>query len=317
MSAVVCVSSKGVTKKIPCKAVLTLGRDKNSDIVIIDLLASRNHAMIRRLGHSDYYLIDSGSSNGSFVNSHRVAIPRLLKTGDRIQIGGSELVFEQKHKLEDALDTISMEETIISDRPVIRKITVLVADIRGFTSLSENVDIRTLTRMMTNWFHNVTDVISEHGGIVDKFIGDCVFARWESDINEAQSVMKALQAAVEINDTTEEINKSSTEKYENLRVGVGINTGVASMGIGQDATALGDAVNIAFRLESATKVLGSDIVMSESSYCSLPEDCMAGEKQHIRVKGKRDVLRICSLHFDDVKNMLHSFNEQLTQNKAS
>lgn len=209
-----------------------------------------------------------------------------------------------------------MEETIISDRPVIRQITVLVADIRGFTSLSENVDIRTLTRMMTKWFHNVTDVITNHGGIVDKFIGDCVFARWESDINEAQSVMKALQAAIEINAVTEELNQNSNEVHENLRVGVGINTGVASMGIGQDATALGDAVNIAFRLESATKVLGSDIVMSESSYCSLPEDCMAGEKQHIRVKGKRDVLRICSLHFSDVENMLRTFNEQLTQKQG-
>ena len=317
MSAIIRVHSKGVSKDIPCKAVLTLGRDKNSDIVIIDLLASRNHAMIRRLGHSDYYLIDSGSSNGSFVNSHRVAIPRLLKSGDRIHIGGCELLFEQEHKQEDTMDTISMEETIISDRPVIRQITVLVADIRGFTSLSENVDIRTLTRMMTKWFHNVTDVITNHGGIVDKFIGDCVFARWESDINEAQSVMKSLQAAIEINDVTEELNNNSAEIPEKLRVGVGINTGVASMGIGQDATALGDAVNIAFRLESATKVLGSDIVMSESSYCSLPEDCVKGEKQHIRVKGKRDVLRICSLHFDDVKNMLHTFNEQLTQEQAS
>lgn len=316
MSAVICFRNKGVTKKIPCKAVLTLGRDKNSDIVIIDLLASRNHAMIRRLGHSDYYLIDSGSSNGSFVNSHRVAIPRLLKSGDLIQIGGSELLFEQANKKENVMDTISMEETIISDRPVIRQITVLVADIRGFTSLSESVDIRTLTRMMTKWFHNVTDVISNHGGIVDKFIGDCVFARWESDMNVAQSVMKALQAAIEINDVTEELNQNSKEVYEKLRVGVGINTGIASMGIGQDATALGDAVNIAFRLESATKVLGSDIVMSESSYGSLPENCMAGEKQHIRVKGKRDVLRICSLHFSDVKTMLHHFNEQLNKNQA-
>lgn len=316
MSASVCYRNKGVTKKVPCKAVLTLGRDKNSDIVIIDLLASRNHAMIRRLGHSDYYLIDSGSSNGSFVNSHRVAIPRLLKTGDLIQIGGSELVFEQEHKVEDRMDTISMEETIISDRPVLRQITVLVADIRGFTSLSESVNIRTLTRMMTSWFHRVTDVITEHGGTVDKFIGDCVFARWEFESNEAQSVMRALQAAVLINEVTEELNNTSAEISENLRVGVGINTGVASMGIGQDATALGDAVNIAFRLESATKVLGTDIVMSESSYSSLPENCMAGEKQKIRVKGKRDVLRICSLHFDDVKIMLQAFNEQLNQNEG-
>lgn len=313
MSAMICYRSKGVNKKVPCKAVLTLGRDKNSDIVIVDLLASRNHAMIRRLGSNDYYLIDSGSSNGSFVNSHRVAIPRLLKTGDRIHIGGSELIFEQEFKEEDAMDTMSMEETIISDRPVIRQITVLVADIRGFTSLSESLNIRTLTRMMTNWFHQVTDVITRQGGIVDKFIGDCVFARWECDVNEAQSVMKALQAAIQINDVTEVLNQNSAEIPEKLRVGVGINTGAASMGIGADATALGDAVNIAFRLESATKVLGSDIVMSESSYSSLPNDCAIGEKQHIRVKGKRDVLRICSLHFDDVRSMLNNFNEQLSE----
>lgn len=316
MSAVICYRNKGVNKKVPCKTVLTLGRDKNSDIVIIDLLASRNHAMIRRLGHSDYYLIDSGSSNGSFVNSHRVAIPRLLKSGDRIQIGGSELIFEQDHKEEDAMDTISMEETIISDSPVIRQITVLVADIRGFTSLSESVNIRTLTRMMTKWFHSVTDVITSHGGIVDKFIGDCVFARWEFDSSEENSVIKALQAAIEINEVTEELNSNSSEISEKLRIGVGINTGVASMGIGQDATALGDAVNIAFRLESATKVLGTDIVMSESSYGSLPDECIAGEKQKIRVKGKRDVLRICSLHFDDVKKMLSNYNAQLSQNEG-
>lgn len=304
MSAQICYHNKGIEQKIPCKAVLTLGRDKNSDIVIIDLLASRNHAMIRRLGQSDYYLIDSGSSNGSFVNSYRVAIPRLLKTGDRIQIGGSELVFEQEHKEKDVMDTLSMEETIISDRPVIRQITVLVADIRGFTSLSESVDIRTLTRMMTGWFHNVTDVITNHGGIVDKFIGDCVFARWEFDAEEKHSIVQVLEAAVFINDVTEKLNNSSGSVCEALRVGVGINSGIASMGIGQDATALGDAVNIAFRLESATKVLGTDIVMSESAYSTLPENCAIGEKQHIRVKGKRDALRICSLHFDDVRKML-------------
>ncbi|MFK5914077.1 MAG: adenylate/guanylate cyclase domain-containing protein [Woeseiaceae bacterium] len=307
MSAVISYRNKGKEKKVPCKTVLTLGRDKNSDIVIIDLLVSRNHAMIRQLGHSDYYLIDSGSSNGSFVNSYRVTIPRLLKHNDRIQIGGSELVFEQEHKEEDIIDTISMEATIISDRPVLRQITVLVADIRGFTSLSESVDIRTLTRLMTKWFNNVTDVISAHGGIVDKFIGDCVFARWEFGTDEEQSVIKVLQAAVLINDVTESLSSTADDFNEKLRVGVGINSGIAAVGIGQDATALGDAVNIAFRLESATKVLGTDIVMSESAYRSLPEQCMIGDKQHIRVKGKRDALRICSSHFDDVRKMLSKY----------
>lgn len=307
MSAIICFRSDGEEKKIPCKAVLTLGRDKNSDIVIVDLLASRNHAMIRRLGHGDYYLIDSGSSNGSFVNSQRVAMPRLLKNGDRIQIGGSELMFEQERTEEDTLDTISMEETVIADRPVIRQITVLVADIRGFTSLSEQVNIRTLTRLMTSWFHQVNEVISQHGGIVDKFIGDCVFARWESEMNEAYAVKKALQAAVRLNEVTQQLNTNFAELSEKLRIGVGINTGAASMGIGQDNTALGDAVNIAFRLESATKVLGKDIVLSESSYRFLPNECMTGEKQHIRVKGKRDTLRICSLYFSEAREMVSSF----------
>lgn len=306
MSAVIYYSVKGKSKEIPCKAVLTLGRDKNSDITVDDLLASRNHAMIRRLGEDDYYLIDSGSSNGSFVNAKRVAMPRLLKNGDCIRIGESELVFKQK--LDDsyhtANDTISMEDTIISDRTMIRKITVLVADIRGFTTLSESVDIRILTKMMTEWFHGVTDIIVQHGGAIDKFIGDCVFAVWESDFNEAESVQKALQAALAIKEVTEDLNKDVAEVKKKLSIGVGINTGIASMGIGQDATSLGDAVNIAFRLESATKVLDVDVVMSESSYSSLSKDCHLGKKRFIRVKGKRDELQICSLNFSDVEILL-------------
>lgn len=306
MSATIHYSINENITEVVCKSVLTLGRDKNSDITLEDRLASRNHAMIRRLGGNDYYLIDSGSSNGSFVNSKRVAMPRLLKDGDCIRIGESELMFKQE--LEDdfigSSDTISMEETIISDRAMIKKVTVLVADIRGFTTLSENVDIRVLTKMMTEWFHKVTDIIALHGGVIDKFIGDCVFAIWESDFNEADSVQKSLQAALAINDVTEALNSDVAEVTEKLSLGVGINTGIASMGIGQDATALGDAVNIAFRLESATKELGVDVVMSESSYSSVSKDCRCGKKQFIKVKGKRDELQVCSLHFSGVDALL-------------
>lgn len=309
MSAVIYYNDNELGKEIDCKAVLTLGRDKNSDIVILDLLVSRNHAMIRRLGQNDYYLIDSGSSNGSFVNSQRVAIPRLLKNNDRIQIGESELVFKQEPELspEQAADTISMEATIISSRTEIRKITVLVADIRGYTALSENIDIRTLTKLMTKWFHDVTDVISQNGGMVDKFIGDCVFALWESDFNEADSVKKALQACLMINKITNGLNVNIEDIPKKLCIGVGINTGIASMGIGQDATALGDAVNVAFRLESASKLLDVDVVMSESSYTSLSKDCPLGEKKYIKVKGKQEKLKVCGLKFDDVNTLLQDY----------
>jgi len=304
MTAVISYKLDGVVRKVPCKSVLTLGRDMNSDIVLPDLHASRNHAMIRCIGSGDYYLIDSGSANGSFVNRQRVAMPRLLKSGDRITIGQIEILFEQSSKQQGNFDTLSMQETVISDSPDIKQITVLVADIRGFTSLSEQMDIRTLTKLMNRWFHNVSNAIFNNAGTVDKFIGDCVFARWESDVDQGKTVKQALNAALLINDITRELNGSFSELTEALKIGVGINTGAASMGIGQDNTALGDAVNIAFRLESATKVLGSDVVMSESTYRHIPAKFLEGKTHHLRIKGKRDPIRICSLEFDEVKQIL-------------
>jgi adenylate cyclase len=308
MSAVLRIKTGTGVRKIPCKAVLTLGRDKNSDIVLKDLMASRNHAMIRRLGKNDYYLIDSGSSNGSYVNKQRVSAPKLLKAGDVISIGNIELIFEQVRRQDDTLDTWSMQETMISDTPEIKQITVLVADIRGFTTLSEKVNIRILTKMMNSWFHQVSNIIFENQGVVDKFIGDCVFARWETEIAENQTSLQALNAAVLIHKVTEEINQAFTN-VDDVSIGVGINTGVASMGIGQDNTALGDAVNTAFRLENATKVLKKDIVMSESTYKHLPEYLWRNCKQHIRVKGKRDTLRVCGLTFKQAEELVQDLSE--------
>lgn len=308
MSAVLRVKTGNGVRKIPCKAVLTLGRDKNSDIVLKDIMASRNHAMIRRLGQNDYYLIDSGSSNGSFVNQQRVSAPTLLKAGDSIRIGKIELTFEQVRDVDSAIDTWSMQETMISDSPIIKQITVLVADIRGFTALSEEVDIRTLTKMMNSWFHQVSDIIFENQGVVDKFIGDCVFARWETEVSRHETTLQALNAAVLIQRATDQINQTFT-KMDNVTIGVGINTGAASMGIGQDNTALGDAVNTAFRLENASKVLKKDIIMSESTYQHLPEYIWKDCKQHIRVKGKRDALRVCGLSFGQAEDLLEKMRE--------
>ncbi len=304
MTAFIRYKHQGTIQEIPCKTVLTIGRDRNSDIVLPDLHASRNHAMIRRIGLGDYYLIDSGSSNGSFINQQRVTTPRLLKNGDRITMGRVEMEFNQTKKDEALVDTLSLQDTLISDTPEIQQITILVADIRGFTTLSEEVDIRTLTKLMNSWFHQVSDSILKHGGIVDKFIGDCVFARWESDQDQQRTVLQALSAASSINQITRKLNETFTEIPEPITIGVGINTGAASMGIGQDNTALGDAVNIAFRLESASKFLGTDIVMSETAYQHLPAKFTEGRRQHVQVKGKRDPIRICTLDFSEVDQML-------------
>ncbi len=310
MSASLSYTMEDFNKTIPCKSVLTIGRDKGSDIVLGDLMVSRNHSMIRRIGSGDYYLIDGGSSNCSYVNQQRVSMPKLLKHGDKITIGGIDFLFEQEVEETTGEEAIVLEDTIVHDTPEIKKITIVVADIRGFTSLSEQIPIRSLTRLMNTWFNEVSDVIIKHEGIVDKFIGDCVFARWEADSDEISTIVSALKAAQGISTVTENLNNNFAEITEDLHIGVGINTGAASVSNSANNSALGDAVNVAFRLESATKMLGKDIVLSESAYRHFPPKYWKDQEQKIRVKGKRDPIRIFAIDFDVIPNLITAIKRQ-------
>lgn len=310
MSAQLSYTVEDFSKTVPCKSVLTIGRDKSSDIVLGDLMVSRNHSMIRRIGTCDYYLIDGGSSNGSYVNQQRVTMPKLLKHGDKITIGGIDFLFEQEEQEGGHDESVVLEDTIVHDTPEIKKITIVVADIRGFTSLSEQIPIRTLTRLMNTWFNEVSDVIIKNNGMVDKFIGDCVFARWEADSDEISTIINALKAASGISKVTEDLNNNFSEISEDLHIGVGINTGAASVNRGVDNSALGDAVNLAFRLESATKMLGKDIVLSESAYRHLPPKYWKNLEQKIRVKGKRDPVRIFAVDFDIIPDLITAIKKQ-------
>lgn len=303
MSAYLTYPAESGVQRILCGPVTTIGRDRNNDIVLPDLQVSRDHAMVRRLGEADYYFIDSGSSNGSRLNDRRVTMPTLLHSADRILIGTTEFVFEQEAPCARFSESASFQATVIVATPLIQEITILVADIRGYTALSEQLSIRTLTRVMNQWFERVSEVIGGQGGVVDKFIGDCVFARWES-ADSRDNVLSALRAACQLRTVTTALGATFPELPAPLRMGVGINTGMASLGVGSDNTALGDAVNIAFRLESASKELGVDVVLSESACASLPEHCRQDAEQEIRLKGKHRPVKVAGLHFEQAVALL-------------
>lgn len=303
MSAYLTISGVPDEEHIPCGSVTTIGRDRSSDIVLSDPRVSRHHAMLRRLGEADYYLIDSGSSNGSLLNGRRITTPTLLNSADRIIIGDTGFVFEQDAPSGDFTDSLSFQATMIVDAPLIKEITILVADIRGFTGLAEQLPIRTLTRVMNHWFNEVSDAIYRHGGAVDKFIGDCVFARWEG-ADSRENVISALRTACELGTITRGLHCSFVELGAPVRLGVGVNTGMASLGVGSDNTALGDAVNIAFRLEAASKEIGADIVLSESSCAALPECSWGDLEQLIRLKGKRKPANVVGLDFERAEALL-------------
>lgn len=290
-------------RKLPCRNVIAIGRDRNNDVVLSDPRVSRNHALIRMLSEGGFYLIDSGSSNGSFVNDQRVRRPVLLKNRDRLVIGETRLMFREERGGQRYIDSIYLQQTVVVQRPMIREVTLLVADMRGFSGLSERVPIEVLTKLMNRWFHDVSSVILENGGMVDKFIGDCVFARWDGDDPRTNSI-RALRTALALSTVTAAVTRSFGELPHPLRIGVGINTGKVSTGIGTDATVLGDAVNVAFRLESITKLLRKDLVLSRTSYKYVPPSFWKGQEKLIRLRGREKPVRAWGLDFTQLPRIL-------------
>ncbi len=310
MPAFLVIKKNEETFSFPCEQVVTLGRDKSNDIVLDDLKASRTHAMVRCLGQENYYLIDGGSSNGTFLNAKRIALPTMLKNGDIVTLGASHISFSQIEKESgDDFDDQVTQTIIIKPVVEVTKFVILVADIRGFTTMAESLPIQSLTEIMNAWFHAVRKCILKYDGVIDKFLGDCVYARWEAGENLTGVVSSALAAAIELNLISEKLNREYEELLcgaGQLNIGVGINAGIAALGVDQSNSAIGDAVNLAFRLESATRDMGKDVVLGKDVFKHLPSKFSQGRKQTIKVKGKSEEVEVCGLSFQELKNLLQS-----------
>ena len=310
MSALLLLDQNGENKQFPCQVILTLGRDKNNDVVLADLKVSRNHAMVRCLGNEDFYLTDGGSSNGTYVNAKRISMPTLLQNGDKITIGSSDFSFVQEKLTAEELPQDDGGATVLIQRKVeVSQFVILVADIRGFTTLSESIPIERLTQIMNTWFHAATDCVQQNFGIVDKFLGDCVYARWETGNDMVDAVINAARSASMLNALSEKINKKYADVLtgpREMRIGVGINAGNAAVGLDKSDTAIGDAVNLAFRLESSSKDLGKDVILGKDAYQHLPEAIWSGKEDSINVKGKADAVSVCGLTFTELAEHLQS-----------
>jgi adenylate cyclase len=257
----------------------TIGRSEDNNFVLPDRWISRNHAMLQYMETGEFYLIDLGSRNGSFVNGRRVSIPVTLNNGDHLTFGQTELEFycpvpshPKPEEDEDGAAMDSREFTATATLHVRRLISVLVVDIRNFTGLTRQLDEKILSEMIGTWFRHAGDIIREYGSWVDKYIGDAVMAVWihgtqEVDDTEMLRILNALSA----------LHKMTTDLYNQyplpfpLRIGAGINTGyamVGNTGSGDrpDYTALGDTVNAAFRLETSTKQIGKDVAVGKTTF---------------------------------------------------
>ena len=275
--------------------VATIGRAPQSDICLAgDPRVSRQHAVIRCTNGVEYQLIDLGSRNGTFVNGAQVVLPVPLHDGTRIRIGATEMVFclAQADAGGEHPDS-TIGATVITQSVEILEAAILVCDVRGFSSCSEKLPPNEVSQFIGSWFRIVGDVIARHGGCVDKFLGDAVLAFWVGAA--AESCAPAFAACEEMREAARQLHWP--------RLGIPLTTAVAlhhgrvtqgNVGIvaQRDATIMGAAVNVTFRLEAACKPLGYAVLCSGDFYrplAPLPDFQDGGE---IPLKGMSNPMQV-------------------------
>ncbi len=184
----------------------------------------------------------------------------------------------------------------------LRDLTLMFCDIRGFTKLSEGLDPGELTHVINAFLTPMTKVIQDHGGTIDKYIGDCIMAFWNAPLPVEHHGRAAIAAALAMRRKLQDLNADFAAAAPagrppiHLAIGIGLNSGrvcVGNMGSEQrfDYSVLGDTVNIASRLEALSPAYRVDLVIGEATAAMAP-DLPLLELDLVRVKGKALPIRI-------------------------
>ena len=175
--------------------------------------------------------------------------------------------------------------------------TVFFADIRGYTAFSETKEPEVIIEILNEYFREAVEIVIDHGGYIDKFIGDCIMAAWGVPMsNESEDAVKAVKCAVDI----QRLVASKERKFfkgqaESLKIGIGMHSGplvAGNLGSARrmDYSMIGDTVNLAARLEG---VAGPDeIIITGSTKSMLDESFNLEKRTPVKVKGKKDPIEI-------------------------
>ncbi len=231
---------------------------------------------------------------------------------------GSMLVFEDITSEKRIRSTMARymspevaEQLLASGEAVLggkdQKVSILFSDIRNFTTTSEALGARETVTMLNEYFERMVDVILSHRGVLDKFIGDAVMALFGVPFNGERDADDAYRAANTMFVALRELNAQRTRHGKGpIDIGVGISTGIVVVGnIGSNRrmeyTVIGDSVNLASRLESATKYFGVKVLISEYTRRELTMAARLREIDRLRVQGKQEPVAIYEAmdHLDD------------------
>jgi adenylate cyclase len=182
------------------------------------------------------------------------------------------------------------------------EITVMFSDIRGFTTISENLDAQDLALFLNQYLSDMTGLVFEYQGTLDKYIGDAVMAFWGAPFEVDDHALSACNSALKMMQRVREMQTVwKAQGKPQLDIGIGLNSGVASVGNMGSAlrygyTALGDTVNLSSRLEGLNKDYGTHIIVNETTYTATQKaEFVYRELDLIRVKGKTHPVMIYEL----------------------
>ncbi len=210
------------------------------------------------------------STFSKFVS--KAVVNELLSDPDKIQLGGEDL-----------------------------EITVFFSDIRGFTTISEALTAQQLVALLNEYLTEMTDMLIEEKGTLDKYMGDAIMAFWGAPLPMEDHALRACRCSLAMYKSLHVMQERwVAEGRPPIDIGIGLNTGIATVGnIGStnrmEYTCMGDTINLGSRLEGINKFYGTNIIISEFTYAKVKDHVIARELDLIRVKGKNEPVRIYEL----------------------
>ena len=247
-------------KRHPIQGSCSLGRTAANTIVLESSKVSRQHALIHLQNIGEPWLIDFGSSNGTFLNKRRIHQPVRLNDGDQITIGDEVFTFRQPEKISDEHKTVVTRRTLreIENIPC----WLLVADIRSFTPLSRRMQSEDLDVLLGAWIFDCKEIIENHHGIINKYLGDGFLAYWPDTATTPEEIVAVISALKEFQKKGE-LNFRFVVHFGPVAIG-----GIASMG---EESLMGSEVNLIFRLEKLASSIGEPCALSKAAHMKLGE----------------------------------------------
>jgi adenylate cyclase len=178
-----------------------------------------------------------------------------------------------------------------------RILTVFFCDLQSFTSITEQLNPKQLNVLLNEYFTVMSEILFKHGATIDKYIGDAIMAFWNAPTTQAAHAQRSVEAALEMDIAIKELAKTFISRgWPGTYMGMGINTGRANVGnmgskYRMTYTAIGDAVNLASRIESLTRAYRVPIIISEHTHKELEGICCR-ELDQVKVRGKKQLTRL-------------------------